>query len=108
MSVSNRQAKSRFDSDLTGSHRLRIRIRMSVRFSSAPFGCDPGATAALTEERMASPPFGDCKIFLPLLRQALTRALPWKCPMEPDAAYSTPSGRQPTWPKVRAIRAAKA
>jgi hypothetical protein len=40
------------------THRLRIRIRTSVRFSSVPFGCDPGATAALTEGRIGFSPFG--------------------------------------------------
>jgi hypothetical protein len=35
-----------------------LRIRTSVRSSSAPFGCDPRANANVTQRRIVSPPLG--------------------------------------------------
>ena len=45
------------------------------------------------------PPLGDWKIFLPLLRRELRWALNFSGYMEPDAADTTPTGRQPNKPE---------
>jgi hypothetical protein len=80
-------------------HRLRIRIRTSVRFFDAPFGCDPGANAALTKSRIGSPSFGGLKNLFTVPSSGTPASLTLERHMEPDAADSTPSGRRPDRPK---------